>query len=530
MRTQRRTTMALAVIPLVLALATVAPAATYTWDTTDGIYSNTANWAPPGTTPGTTDTVVFDTNATYTVTFDRAENANYFLMTNSGTAIFDLGSNTFLAVQGSDAPVSFFWLGSNATDNVNLTISNGTMRSAFYYGTVGPAEIAANGGTASLTVQGAVGSPATMQFNGVNLRSNGTVVVTGPGAYMDALYGPFISYAGSSLIISNSACAKFTEPHFNGPVTVTGGTLTNSTGVGYNYNLPQGADINVLDGGSIITLGAFGAPIGYQAAVGSDATFTIGNGVGTSVFEAQRVYWNDAASQGGEMVVNNGGVVRVTGSGVAGGDLRVTSNGTLTLGGGTAEMSGGSSVVLANGPLRGTGLIKRYTGASKFSVANEGFIQPGDTSASPAIGTLSIENGDLFQTNAAALTAGLRFDFDPNVSGSADLIDITGGSATITAGSNVFNNISGATSIGFGTWDFLKADTILYTPGYDNLSNIVLGLTLPDAAILAGWSYGVVDLGSYDVLRLSISMVPEPSTILLLVGGGLLVWRARRRM
>ncbi|NQU11089.1 PEP-CTERM sorting domain-containing protein, partial [bacterium] len=164
-----------------------------------------------------------------------------------------------------------------------------------------------------------------------------------------------------------------------------------------------------------------------------------------------------------------------------------------------------------------------------------GLIRPGDfVAGTPVIGTLTVQNGDLFQTNTPGGTrfaAGLRLDFDPSVSGSADLIDLSSGSGsiTMTAGSNVFNNITGATAIGYGKWDFLKADSIAYTPAYDNLSNLVMGLTLPSGADFAGWSYGVVHLGAYDVLELSVNMIPEPSTALLLLGGGLVLWRFRRR-
>ncbi len=47
--------------------------------------------------------------------------------------------------------------------------------------------------------------------------------------------------------------------------------------------------------------------------------------------------------------------------------------------------------------------------------------------------------------------------------------------------------------------------------------------------MIAGWSYGIVNLGAYQALELSVTMIPEPSTILLLLGGGLLLWRSRRR-
>ena len=78
---------------------------------------------------------------------------------------------------------------------------------------------------------------------------------------------------------------------------------------------------------------------------------------------------------------------------------------------------------------------------------------------------------------------------------------------------------------GLGVYDFLVATNITYNPQYDNLVFMLTntyGLTYG-----VDFQYGIVSLGS-GLYALELAFVPEPSTVLLLGLGGLLVYRRRR--
>ena len=111
--------------------------------------------------------------------------------------------------------------------------------------------------------------------------------------------------------------------------------------------------------------------------------------------------------------------------------------------GAVAEIASGGQFSVENihpaaavGLLRGSGTIRLVSGgASDFTLSNDGEIRPGDTSATPAIGTITVENGNLTQ-NAGGTTF-LNFD-----GSGSDLIDITGGDATL-GGTLTYSMING---------------------------------------------------------------------------------------
>ncbi|NQU10188.1 PEP-CTERM sorting domain-containing protein, partial [bacterium] len=79
---------------------------------------------------------------------------------------------------------------------------------------------------------------------------------------------------------------------------------------------------------------------------------------------------------------------------------------------------------------------------------------------------------------------------------------------------------------GLGAYDFVVGTNVTWQPQYDNLSNLLsttYGLTYG-----LDYHYGFADLGG-GLQALRLEFVPEPSTVLLLFGGGLLLWRVRRR-
>ena len=75
---------------------------------------------------------------------------------------------------------------------------------------------------------------------------------------------------------------------------------------------------------------------------------------------------------------------------------------------------------------------------------------------------------------------------------------------------------------GLGVYNFIVATNITYSPQYDNLVNLLTN----DYNLTYGvdFQYGVVSLGG-GLFALQLAFVPEPSTVLLLALGGLMVWR-----
>jgi hypothetical protein len=145
--------------------------------------------------------------------------------------------------------------------------------------------------------------------------------------------------------------------------------------------------------------------------------------------------------------------------------------------------------------LRGAGTISRATAGVNFAILSESLIRVGDTTATPAIGTLTVNNGNLTNTSAGAI----YFDFSASA---GDQIAISGGTATI-AGALTFTNAPGFTPVkGMGrNWDFVRADSISYT-GTDNMTALLSSKGLANGV---DYTFGVVTDGAVKALRLKIN-------------------------
>jgi len=140
-----------------------------------------------------------------------------------------------------------------------------------------------------------------------------------------------------------------------------------------------------------------------------------------------------------------------------------------------------------------------------------------------SIGTLTLDNASL------ELAAGSETLFEFSDTG-LDQIILNGGSASVL-GSNLFSLASGSAvptagvKWGLGAYNFIVGSNVTWNPQYDDLTNVLAGYGLTQGL---DYNYGIFNLdGGLQALRLEF--VPEPSTVLLLLGGGLLVWRSRRK-
>jgi hypothetical protein len=107
-----------------------------------------------------------------------------------------------------------------------------------------------------------------------------------------------------------------------------------------------------------------------------------------------------------------------------------------------------------------------------------------------------------------------------------DQIKINGGTANLM-GTNLFS-IVGAGPVpgvkyGLGVYDFVIGSSIATNWQYDNLINLLTNAPY-NLTYGVDFQYGVVNLGG-GLFALQLAFVPEPSTVLLLGLGGLMVWR-----
>jgi hypothetical protein len=235
--------------------------------------------------------------------------------------------------------------------------------------------------------------------------------------------------------------------------------------------------------------------------------------------------------------------------------MYVGSRGTMTMDHGIVELNGSSGGIFdvftdpsyAPTPqgLRGIGTIRRVVGATGLSTLNiatynpsnyHGILRPGDLSATPAVGTLILEETNLASQHILGSTGALKGEiyFDLASPTSYDQLLLTDpgtndGVVTATlAGSIFFNNINAIDFTAHTTIDFVRAENII-DGGYTtpNLAATAAGWTyngLPDLA----YTLGIVTVGPNDV-RLRLTVIPEPASLALLALGGVLISRRTRR-
>jgi hypothetical protein len=266
----------------------------------------------------------------------------------------------------------------------------------------------------------------------------------------------------------------------------------------------------------------------------------------------------------GTLDVSDGGIVRVKlpfslNYGLSG--TIIGSRGTVTLDDGIIELNGSTGGTLdfytqpsySSAPqgVRGNGTIRRAPGATGLSTVNNGtynisvdgtsnyhgILRPGDTTLTPAVGTIAIEDANYTSTLIAGSKAGtqkaeLYLDLASPTSYDQLLLTDPGtndGVVTATlAGSIFFNNINAIDFTAHTTIDFVRAENII-DGGYTtpNLAATAAGWTyngLPDLA----YTLGIVTVGPNDV-RLRLTVIPEPASLALLALGGVLISRRTRR-
>jgi hypothetical protein len=491
---------------LVVAGAAIpARAVDYSWDAAvNGTFSDPLRWNPLTGPPGAGDTATFGLAGTYEVDFTANASTDRLTFGGSNTVTFDMGSRTYASSIVASSP------GLEIKDTAKLVLidSVGAGRLEVYgTGSLGGAGVEIN-------TSGGFG-PTLYLHN--NTTVTAPIVVDGAGAVMHHDLSFFSLGAGSALTVKNGADTfasnfQYTAGGESVVIDGAGSTLTtNANGARVVAWGPSTADI--IGGGKWDTSG-FQFEMGVL--FGAGQVVNVGNGVNTSTVVADNVQFGttfDAFRGFPEMRINSGGLVTATRN--AGNSVFIYDRGTLTMNGGVLEVGESSNIAVADlngdnleeGLLRGNGTIRRISGAATFTLTNDGDIKPGDTSASPAIGTLTIEDGDFLQNSGGSLHLDLSH-------AGADAFNVLDASVDL-AGNLIYQVVGSAPQPG-DTFDLITALSINYHPDSDNL-DAVLG---PN-----GYSfYGVVTEGDYDILRL---VVPEPASAALLAAGSLALLRRR---
>lgn len=345
------------------------------------------------------------------------------------------------------------------------------------------------GGAGTLTITGAGSKYEHSSSNGLFIGRNGTIVVNiQNGGVFESISAP-------------------------GPA-VMGDTSSSSAN-----------SINLSGTNSRLSLHSFFVAGSNLAAAGS------ASGVGNSVVN-----------------VDSGTFFQITSGIAAGTGLKVWDRGIINITGGTVEVAAGKNFELVDssvaasqpgrGTLRGVGTVQRYdpAGTASFTTVlnTSGNIRPGDVSATPATGLLTLNNAHL---NHAA--GGFLF-LDVDTMTAFDAIRVVDTASVATVATATLNGtldytVAGSFTPSVGFLDFVLAEDVIYAPAADDLPGILAGLTLPP---LLGYNYGVATVGAgdyggqytgYEALRLEFFLIPEPASAALLALGGLLLAPRRTR-
>ncbi|MBX3736587.1 MAG: autotransporter-associated beta strand repeat-containing protein [Candidatus Didemnitutus sp.] len=446
--------------------------------------------------------------------------------TGSGT---DTGSGTGSGVVGSgttsyDAPNTYDLGGGTVTLATAIlnggTVTNGAINASTgftgYSGTV-TAQLLGSGGLTKTTSDtlvlagtnnfsgGTTVSEGTLQigdgtasatFTGA-ITNNATVVFNRGGDYA---YGNYITGTGD--VVQNGDILRLQIPQ-----TYTGRTLVNSGYLVLAANADQGLSTST------------------QVYVASGAYFDISNHAttGAGLTGAGTVYSFGGSS--GHLGVAPPDGERQVFSGTLGGSypnfaFTKSGTGTLVLSGantytGNTDVSAGTllvngslgstaTTVASGATLGGTGSISGAT-----TIATGGILAPGDS-----VGTLTFHDG-------LSLASGAVLSFDLGTTG--DLIVVDGGTLAGPASGSVTVNLANAGGLTAATYTLFNF-TGATLSDFD-AADFSLG-TSP-----SGWSYtfGL----TADSLQVTVSAVPEPSTIALALGAaglGCVLLRRRRAL
>lgn len=505
-----------------------------TWNNSATSWGSVGSWTS-GIPDTNTERAVFttsgsplnpDVDGAYTIqgiTFSNALTTSYVI---SGTGSLTIDAN-------STAVTNTIQVNGNQTFNVNLFTTNtldtdgqrfviGTSSGTMNFG----AGYTVTVGTGGLSLQATGAGTGEFNFYGdVVLGANS---LTQQSAQTPVYFreGSTVTSSATAGVISNSAGNMYFETdavNLGGSAQITMfGSLTADAGVFLTKNgLNMAENVRIAN-----TASGFTRTVGVDIAGSGTATWS-GNvdiSQNTSGVDISRTVRLTAGA--GDRAVFSGTVISTSATvftdalQIDGGGTVVLANantytaattvnvGTVLLVNNAAGSATGGNALTVDGILGGTGRIAP-TGANGLAVNSGGIVAPGDG------GIESLEINLASTTGTASFLSGSTFTFDLNAPGSSDVLDFSG--LTASSGDVVFNgNVVNFTNIGGlapGTYTLMTFDA----------DNAYTG-TLAIGTGLGSYTGSFI----YNADSIQLSVVPEPSTALLLLGG-LALLRARRR-
>lgn len=457
--------------------------------------------------------------------------------TYTGNTEIDLGT---LAVSGDIANGSTIYIGNGITGgNAALALSaNGVD-----LGSTIQVNVDGGAGTGTRTIVSSAASGSTTISGQINMNTNLTVQATA---------GSALTVAGVNL--SNLNNNDLTVTNTTGSDVTIGGVITAATGAsdlnkngtgtlilsgnnsGSNYKLNINQGTVVLDNANALgsTAGYVGKvnfannsgtlQVSQNIATGAGVTMSVGSGIsGIFDVDASRTFTLNGTITGaggvtkagsGTMVFSSGHTSTYTGN-------TLVDTGTLIVNGNIA--SSALTTVDSGGYLKGGGTVGALT------LSGGGF-SPGNSPGTLNAGNTTWSSGSWYDWEINDVDAGAGTDpgWDLlNVTGTLDV----GSGFTVFVTSLTLGNVSGnvADFNSANTYQWVIAQTtggvLNYTAG-----DIALNLANFTNPYTGVWSVSADANSIYVNYNGSLSAVPEPSLIALLVGGAATAYLARRRM
>jgi autotransporter-associated beta strand protein len=435
--------------------------------------------------------------------------------------------------------------GDLVTVNINAggTVTHNTSNNRIEIGNGGEATVNVQGGTlqainGGAILVGAAGTKGTLNLTSGIVSSVNDIVVGNVAEGVLNILGGSASLLGTGtqrLVVGN-----------NGPGTVTlsgTGSMTIASTGGVQFGSAAGsigAGTLNLDGGTLAAQSI------RQVAAGATSIFNFNGGtLRPSVNNANFFtgITNAFVKGGGAIIDTNGFDINIGQNLLAdaistGGGLSKNGNGTLTLSG-TSTYTGATTInagaLLVSGSLGDTAKVDVQSGAT---LGGSGSIVPtsGVTGSvnllagaklSPGVGagtlTTTLGGGGQFNLSlAVAPVSSQSLTYELGTVGASDKVTLTGGALNIGSGVLAFDDFNFAALGGFaaGTYTLFDGDTSIVGTLDSNPANLTGSIGAFTATL--GFADGTNDL--------VLNVVPEPSSIVSLLGGLGALLGVRRRV
>lgn len=398
----------------------------------------------------------------------------------NSTVVLAVGGNLTLSANSPS-----FTIRNNTSDNI-LNVSVGGNVNVGASSTLSLGAISVAFGLAQFTVTGTTAVSGTLLNNRLSLATNlGDLQINSAGSVV--AIAPDNAVTGATTL-------TLTSRSLSGSGSLSGASLTGNGVRTATLALTTIASTNANFSGALI-----------DSSVVTTGTNTLGvtvSGSGIQTFSGNNTYTGQTLVNGGTLLVN--GTHVQSAAGVGGGDA---ANGLYRIGDG-ATLGGSGGRIAGSGSATNTNMVLVQSG---------GTLAPG-----ASIGMLTLDGANISGTGSSVLNmaSGAEFSFELAGDGSdADRIRFWNyaGASDFVHNNNVINlSLSGSASA--GNYEVILFDFFSNNGTNATASGILGGLTLTGANIDPFISAATLVYNSNEI-RLQYTVIPEPSTWLLLVIG-----------